>query len=610
MSLRFHELHIRNFLSFGNTSTVINLADPGSTLIVGRNLDVPADGSASNGVGKSTIINAITYALYDKPLSMPSVSKDRLVNTINNKHMEVSVVFESKGLFYKITRARKMKTGQAGNYVKLWVRTTDMNFTDADEETLDSSSNTTGYIEKAIGIPYELFVRIVVFSGTHIPFLSLPGKHPTAPSQQSFIEELFDLKTLTEKAEVLKGEVKTAEQEVALIKTQVDMANKQKDHHERQLADARSNIATWERTRQRDIEQAVANLQRIDGVDLDAQAAVLETVKEAQRGEREIGQKIAPLERDLRDAETHISQLGQDLSHLHDATCPYCKQTYQDDGKVETTTADLDQLNAVAAELRTQLTALREQRIAAQAEVASLRENLQFDDLQELLSIKFKKDEIIATIERRQNETNPYASVLAMIEGQVPDEADSSRLNDLVSLIDHQKFLLKLLTKNDSFIRKAMLNKNLPFLNRQLNYYLRGMGLPHVVEFTHDLTPKITRYGSDFDINQLSTGQKSRVNVALALSFRDVLQHLHQKINLFCVDEVLDVGLDPPGVIAAAKLLRNEAHKAGTCMFVISHREEISSTFDKKMYVLYKDSFSRAYQTADDIAEAETLMNG
>ena len=76
------------------------------------------------------------------------------------------------------------------------------------------------------------------------------------------------------------------------------------------------------------------------------------------------------------------------------------------------------------------------------------------------------------------------------------------------------------------------------------------------------------------------------------MAFRDVLQNLHQKVNLFCVDEILDTGLDSSGILQAAKVFKEEAKKTGTTMFIISHREEVMTSFDNKMYILFKDSFS------------------
>ena len=393
-----------------------------------------------------------------------------------------------------------------------------------------------------------------------------------------------------------------------MLKLQADMAEKQKLHQERQEADTQSKLVQWNDTRNADVASIQAKLARIEGVDLDEQQRVFETMQELARSIRTNKSTLTSIERDKKDAATHLARLSGDLAHLHDATCPYCKQEFHDDAKIQSTQGDIEQLSEAVRLLDDEVMSLLQKIAADETALEEHRANLQFEDIQELLTIKFKREEMEATIERRTHEVNPFIAVLEMLAAQKPEETSYERMNELTVELEHQKFLLKLLTKNDSFIRKAMLNKNLPFLNKQLNYYLRRMGLPHIVEFTHDLTPKITRFGSEFAFEQLSTGQRARVNIALSLSFRDVLQNLHQRTNLFCVDEVLDSGLDAAGVITAAKLIKEEARKTGTCAFVISHREEISSSFDKKMYVIYKGGFSKTYQTEEDVEAAEQML--
>ncbi|MCK5344042.1 MAG: AAA family ATPase, partial [Candidatus Heimdallarchaeota archaeon] len=139
--LRFKSLSLRNFLSYGNIPTVIQLDQPGTTLIVGEDLDNTERGTGANGVGKTVIVNALAYGMYDKPIS--NISKDNLVNNINKKNMEVAVEFETDGDTYLIRRVRKEKAGATGNYVQL--------FENGHDITPDSVGNTNRLIEKIIG---------------------------------------------------------------------------------------------------------------------------------------------------------------------------------------------------------------------------------------------------------------------------------------------------------------------------------------------------------------------------------------------------------------------------------------------------------------------------
>lgn len=601
MSIKFISVTLRNFLSFGNSPVTIMLDKPGSTLIRGKNYESSADGAASNGAGKTTVLQAIVYALYDKPIS--NINKDNLVNLINGKHMEVSLVFRRNDTYYKVIRARKMKAGPSGNWTKLFRREHDADFTDEDEITFDSSSNTTDEIVKVVGMPYELFIRMIVYSGSSVPFLSLPLKHVSQPSQQSFIEELFDLTLLTRKADTLKDTLKKDEADLAALEMQRRMFDSECSKHKERVREARIKLQEWEATQNRQIDGWRHEIAQIESINIDEQKQVFEALAEIERSLPTLKEEVSTLTTKKRKLEDTCDQLKHELTHLTSDTCPYCKQSYTNADKIDALTEDLvrneETLTTLSDELERAKSVLSEQGDAHSA----LRQAAAVSSIEQLYTVNARRAELVARIEEAQQRANPYTEVVEMLESQQPEPFDVETLNQLVEDVEHKKFLVKLLTKNDSFIRKALVMKNLPFLNGRLNYYLRRMELPHVVEFTHDLTPKITRLGSEFDFDNLSTGQKARVNIALALSFRDVLQNLHQKVNLFCIDEALDLGLDAPGVLSVAKILKEEARKTGTCLFVISHREELMATFDKKLLVTLKDGFSKILEVTDGETE-------
>lgn len=248
-ALCFDEVGLRNFISYGNNDTVINLHNPGTTLIIGEDRD--AGTSSSNGAGKSTILNAIVYALFDRPLSK-DIKLDELINNVNKKNMEVYVKFHKGGNHYKIIRQRK---GRDGNTVQLWIN---------DElKTLDSIDQTNKFIaEKIIGFSYDVFVRIVVFSANHEPFFSLPTSGVAKTTQTDIIEELFSLTSLSLKATKAKADIKENEQKIELIKVKLEQIDKEKDRHEAQIASIRERLKQWQEKhndKQWSIEQVLKN---------------------------------------------------------------------------------------------------------------------------------------------------------------------------------------------------------------------------------------------------------------------------------------------------------------------------------------------------------------
>lgn len=581
--IKFKALTMRNFLSYGNVPTVVVLDRPGTTLVLGEDLDNTESGTGANGVGKTVILNALVYAVYDKPVS--NISKDNLVNNVNKKNMQVTIEFEKGGNTYRIERARKMKAGAAGNYVHLFENDKDI--------TPDSVHNTNAKIEKIIGIPYELFVRIVAFSATHIPFLDLPVRSHYAANQTDIIEELFDLKTLSEKASMLKE--RTKEKEITLDSQIAHISSLEKEHarHETQLESARRRVETWKVQNKKEISDIRKKLKRLDEVDIEQQRLLHDELADVDAQLREALEEQRTVERTIKEYAKTLKTKKGELDHLQKAKCPYCLQKYEDaNAKIKETER---KISVAESELAGQESSLKEvdERVESLAtRHKEIKAQITVADLDELLEIKGKADHYRSRLKDLQKMNNPFIEPLEELEAVELDPIDMTTINNLQSTVDHQKFLLKLLTKKDSFVRKALLNKNIPFLNQRLAHYLTDLGLPHTVEFTHEMTASISQFGRPLDFGNLSNGQRARVNLALSFAFRDVLQSMHDHINVCMLDEVLDVGLDTIGVQAAARMLKRKARDEKISVYIISHRDEIDSAFDHKMTVQMSKGFS------------------
>jgi DNA repair exonuclease SbcCD ATPase subunit len=241
-------------------------------------------------------------------------------------------------------------------------------------------------------------------------------------------------------------------------------------------------------------------------------------------------------------------------------------------------------------------------------EVRDMKDKMEkLDELSSLLeeqiksmNIKYELDEIYqkqAELERlnknlveRINEVNPHKETVEQLKKAFKgmDEVPTDKIEELESELKHQNFLLKLLTKKDSFIRQALLDANLPLLNTRLQYYLDFIGLPHKVMFTKDMTISISQFNNDIGYANLSGGQQARINLAIAFAFRDVVQARHQKINLCILDECLDLGLSNLGIKQAAKMIKDVAKENDLSMYVITHRDEIQKSFDKQLKAVLK----------------------
>jgi DNA repair exonuclease SbcCD ATPase subunit len=470
-----------------------------------------------------------------------------------------------------------MKVGAPGNYTTVYENGKDI--------TLDSANNTNAMIEKIIGVPYELFVRIVAFSASQTPFLNLPVRSPYAANQTDIIEELFELKTLSEKAESLKLEIKDTE---ASLKTQVERIDYVKAEHERhakQLESAKRRVIEWEKAHETqiiDFQDRLTKLQQIDFEEQNRIRTVAEGFEQTSVEHQEKYNSFLPLQKKSIEAHNH-------LRHLKKGECPYCEQQYiNNQQKIQQCEADIKAFE----DIREEFSRVGELYEENKNRAYELKKKLKYPNEKDQTRIQAQEDILKQRLTDLHSATNPHIETLQELEAIELETIDMSKINELKSLLDHQTFLLKLLTKKDSFVRKALLNKNIPFLNQRLQKYLADLDLPHQVEFTHEMTASISRFGHPMDFGNLSNGQRARVNLALSFAFRDVLQSMHEFVNICMLDEVLDVGLDAVGVQAAARMLKRKARDEKLALYIISHRDEIDSAFDRKMIVQMSGGFS------------------
>lgn len=570
--IRFDGLNLRNFLSFGNNLTEIDLTYFGSTLIMGENVDA----NSNNGAGKTTIINAICYALFNKPFD--NISLQRLINSTNstkNTLMEVRLFLTKGEDEYEIYRCR----GETFNIQILC---------NGEDVTLDSVAGNDKFVQEIIGMSYELFTKIIIFSGNSTPFLLLP-----VSQQRSQIEELFNITLLTEKAVILKEKIKQTESDInvqeALIKQQENAVKL----YQKQLSDAEIRIERWDQTRRGNIQEVRRAMDSDVNVDMDLEQQLHDLIAELKP-------KIALAETALRELkakkilnEKAVKKNQDDLVHLRDAKCPYCLQEYEDAGLkikdlehlIEVDTRIVELLTTNIAELVAELDGLNDQMNEAKSLTI-------FPSIAAAIQAKATKDGAAQRIAELEAQINPHIEAYEALKTTAVAEIQYDELNALKKELDHQLFLLKLLTDKNSFIRRRIINQTIPFLNGRLNMYTRELGLQHVVKFDDDMSCIVSEYGRELDFGNLSSGEKKRVNLSLSLAFRDVLHHLHAKINCLFIDEI-DASLDNSGVEAVFKLLKQKTRDDGLGLWIISHRPEAVGRFDRSIIVRKESGFSQ-----------------
>jgi DNA repair exonuclease SbcCD ATPase subunit len=583
--LNLKSLTIKNFLSIGSQTQVINFGCTGLTLVLGENVDVGGAGSR-NGVGKSTIIQALCFGLFGTPLT--NIKKDNLINKTNNKNMGVTLDFEKDGKFYRIERTRKPNT------IKWYVNDTKIDSPENDEAQGESKW-TQHEIEKVLGFSLDLFKHIVIMSTEVIPFLNLPAK-----GQRDLIEELLGITQLSNKAEQLKDLVKETKENIRDEEVRIRVVIDNNEKNQKIINDIQFKSNVWSKehvTRITKIEKALAELEHVD-IDNEIESHKnLAIWIDLSRQSTQLEKEIFTIEKRIVEQSNSLEKVISDLVHIEGHSCPTCGQEVHD-GKLETIHEDLRNNEKILNEkiinyginLEKQINSLKP--ITEELEKLGGRPNTYYDSLDEAYGHRSSVDTLKSNLEREKGMINPYdEQILSLSEGGI-QEVDYSIMNDLSKLKDHQEFLVKLLTSKDSFIRKKIIDQNLLYLNHRLSHYLEKLNLPHEVRFLNDLSTEITLLGREYDFEQLSRGEKLRVSLALTLSFRNVWESMNHSMNLLFLDEILDSGLDTQGVDLTYDLLL-QLSRNNKNVFMISHREELINRALKVLTVRKENGFTQ-----------------
>jgi ABC-type transport system involved in cytochrome bd biosynthesis fused ATPase/permease subunit len=215
-----------------------------------------------------------------------------------------------------------------------------------------------------------------------------------------------------------------------------------------------------------------------------------------------------------------------------------------------------------------------------------------YNSLEQALNHKHSLDTLLMQVEARATEDNPYTEQIESFKTDTLQKINYDKINEATTLLEHQQFLLKLLTDKDSFVRKKIIDQNLKYLNSRLSYYISHIGLRHLIEFKNDLSVEITDLGKEFDFDSLSRGEKNRVILSLSWAFRDVWENLYTPINILFVDEVIDSGMDDAGVESCLSMLKSMSRERTKSVWLITHRNELISRVNNVLHVKKENGFT------------------
>lgn len=575
-------------MSVGNVMQAVTFDSTELTLILGENLDQGGDDAgARNGVGKTAILNALSYALFNNAIS--NIKKDNLINLTNNKHMLVTLDFELNGKKYRIERGRRP------SILRFFIDNVEQHEEDSAQ---GDSRETQADIEKILQMSPEMFKHIVALNTYTDPFL-----HLRANDQREIIEQLLGITLLSEKADKLKD----------LNKSTKDMINEE-EYRIKALADANKKIEdqissislkqrAWLKKNKEDADTILDSLTSLKALDVDVEInnhKISSEIKVLKQEQKLLKDAITRYETDISKLDKSVTKVHKYIADLDAHKCHSCGQDVHDDHAKSEKEKYYKEFDQYFIELEEKKSELSNKKITlASMGIISDEPTLFYTKIDDAYNHKSKLETLEKELELKLSEKDPYEDTILEMKSVGLEDISYDFLNELVSLRDHQDFLLKLLTNKDSFIRKKIIDQNLNYLNSRLGYYLEKFGLPHTVIFQNDLTVLITELGRELDFDNLSRGERNRLILSLSFAFRDVWEGLYHPINILFVDESLDNGTDQAGIENGLAILKHFSRERSKSVWLVSHKDELIARVGNILKVVKENGFSR-FESADN----------
>jgi|DEB0MinimDraft_6_1074348.scaffolds.fasta_scaffold13209_3 DNA repair exonuclease SbcCD ATPase subunit len=566
----FENIKWKNFLSTGNVYTKINLSKNKNTLIIGE-----------NGAGKSTILDALTFALYNKPFR--KINKGQLVNSINNKGAVVELEFSLYKNKYRIVRGIKP------NIFEVY-KNNDLINQNADSKDYQE------YLEKHIlKIGYKSFCQVVVLgSATFLPFMQLP-----AAQRREIVETLLDLQIFTTMNSVLKDKVQKNKEDFIRVE-------EQKRNIEEKIIIIKKYIEKREQESKESVEKKEKEIEKIDEIIISKK----EELKKVEKEYHELSQDVSD-DKKITNENTNLLLLREKINSKIDMVseeikfletnddCPTCKQRIEESFKLESIGDKNDKLK----EYKDGLFLLKEKIFNNEKEMQSLNESKeklskvkdQFRDISfDLSSTERMKKSIEAEIKSIKKKESTISN-----EEIKDSEEELIKINDIYNELIKNKDLYSAssVLLKDNGIKSRIIKKYIPIINKLINKYLSDLNFFVKFELDEEFNEVIkSRHRDEFSYSSFSEGERMKINLSILFTWRMISQ-LRNSINtnLLIMDEVFDSSLDSEATEDFMKLLNEFGDK--TNVFIISHKtEQLNEKFDNIIRFKKQKNFSKIAQ--------------
>jgi len=552
----FEKISWKNFLSTGNHLTEVNLSSDPTTLIVG-----------SNGAGKSTILDALTFSLYGK--SFRKINKAQLINSSNEKDCFVSIEFSINGVDWKVERGIKP------NIFKIYKNGEELN---QSSSALDQQK----WLEQSVlKMNYKSFTQIVILgSSTFVPFMQLP-----AASRREVVEDLLDIRIFSSMNLLIKDKIRVIKDEIRTLELKKESLN-EKVHMQREFIqkienEAESNIE-FKNKKIDKLDDEVASLMKKTEY-LDEEVKAQQLVLESYKGSTD----------KLKEFNTIKGKITQKISNIvkehkffsENRVCPTCEQDIEESFRLNR----IDDSQNKAEELRKGFEELQDAIKKEELRESNFKQTS--GEISNLLNGISKNNTLISTCQKQirdlEQEIQRITDQLAnrntenekLITFQESLEDTYKQLADKKESISYHDFTYSLL--KDGGVKTKIIKKYLPLINQQVNRFLQIMDFYINFKLDEEFNETIeSPIHEDFSYASFSEGEKSRIDLALIFAWREVARFKNSvNTNLMLFDEVFDSSLDSFGTDEFLRIIRYIVKDVN--VFVISHKNGMEDKFEK-----------------------------
>ena len=565
----FEKIRWKNFLSTGNQFTEIDLQNASTTLIVG-----------SNGAGKSTVLDALTFALFGKPFR--KINKPQLPNTTNERDCVVEVDFSISGTNWKVRRGIKPNIFEIHRNDNLL------------DQASAAKDQQTWLEQNVLKMNYKSFTQIVILgSSTFVPFMQL-----TASNRREVIEDLLDIKIFSSMNTIIKDKIRQTRESIKVLDLKKENLNEKvemQNNFIEQLENEGKKKIENNKKKITDLLQE-ANLYTKEISDLDEVVGALTSQQSGLDGATDKLRKLGNLKGKISQKVSTITK--EHKFFTENTVCPTCTQSIEEGFRIN----KIEDAQTKAKEL--------------QSGYKELEEAIKNEEERER---QFNK--LVKEISKLSNDISKNSTRISGCQRQVRDlESEVQKITDQLANrnIEHDKletFREDLQTTYDELVeykdqinyydftygllkdggvKTKIIKKYLPLINQQVNRYLQMMDF--YINFTLDEEFNETIQSpihEDFSYASFSEGEKQRIDLALLFTWREVARFKNSiSTNLMILDEVFDSSLDGQGTEEFLKIIRYVIKDAN--IFVISHKTGMEDKFENVLRFEKVKGFSRA----------------